>query len=344
MSKLRLIQAGVGGMGKAWWTGATGPGKSDDFDLVAIVDVSDAALAEAGEAMNIPRERRFPSLEKALDAVEADAVLTVTPPAVHVEHADLAFARGLHLLTEKPIGHDLAAAKRMVDLADRAGKQLLVAQNYRYSPPMQKLRALARDEKPVGDLGHGHIDFYIPADFTGSFRESMRYPLLVDMAIHHIDLIRAVTGRNITKVVHAFTFDPQWSWYQHHAGLKMLLELEGGIPLSYSGDWSARGRSTTWNGTWRLQCAEGSIHLENDKITVARSEKWNKNPSEQPIDIPDLPLRGQAALLKNFANAIRANEPAETSGHDNLWSFATVMAAVMSSEQRRSVDVAELLT
>jgi predicted dehydrogenase len=343
MSKLRLIQAGVGGMGKAWRTNATGPGKSDDFDLVAMVDVSDAALAEAGAESNVPGDRRFTSLEAALDAVEADAVLTVTPPPVHVQHAELAFARGLHLLTEKPIGHDLAAARRMVELADRAGRQLLVAQNYRYSPPMQKLRALARDEKPVGDLGHGHVDFYIPADFTGSFRESMKYPLLVDMAIHHIDLIRAVTGPNVTKVVHALTFNPTWSWYQHHAGLKMLLELEGGIPFSYSGDWSARGRSTTWNGTWRLQCAEGSIHLEDDKITVARSERWNKNPTQQSIDIPELPLKGQAALLKNFANAIRTNTSAETSGRDNLWSFATVMAAVISSEQRRSVDVAELL-
>src|SRR5689334_9051645 len=137
-SKLRLIQCGAGGMGKAWWNGVTN--RSPDFDLVAMVDVVDAPLNEAGDALNLGRERRFKSLEAALDAVEADAVLTVTPPAVHVEHAELTFARGLHLLTEKPIGHDLAAAKRMVELAERAGKQLLVAQNYRYSPPMQKLR------------------------------------------------------------------------------------------------------------------------------------------------------------------------------------------------------------
>ena len=47
--KLRLIQAGVGGMGKAWWTNATK--SSPDFDLVAIVDISDAALTEAGDAL-----------------------------------------------------------------------------------------------------------------------------------------------------------------------------------------------------------------------------------------------------------------------------------------------------
>ena len=339
MNKLRLIQCGMGGMGKTWWSGPVR--STPDFDLVAIVDVAEQPLHEAGDALSVAPARRFTSLEAALDVVEADAVLTVTPPPVHVEHARLAFARGLHLLTEKPIAHDLDSARLMVELARAAGRRLVVAQNYRYSPPMQRLRTLVRD-RPAGDLGHGHIDFYIPADFTGTFRQSMRFPLLVDMAIHHIDLIRAVTGRNVTRVT-AHTFNPSWSWYEHHAGLKMLLELEGGIPFSYSGDWSAIGRSTSWNGTWRLQCADGSIHLEDDKITLARCEKWNKNPTQQPIDVPPLERTGQAELLHRFAESIRTNVPAETSGDDNLWSFAAVMAGVTSATEHRAVDVTSLL-
>src|SRR3954470_22997753 len=130
MDKIRLIQAGMGGMGRAWWKGPVKD--SPDFQLAAIVDVLDAPLNEAGDELGIPSDHRFKSLEAGLDAVEADAVLTVTPPAVHVEHAKLAFSRGLHLLTEKPIAHDLANAKLMVELARRAQRQLLVAQNYRY--------------------------------------------------------------------------------------------------------------------------------------------------------------------------------------------------------------------
>src|SRR4051794_1996427 len=183
MSKLRLIHAGVGGMGKAWWTTATK--SSPDFDLAAIVDISDAALNECGETLGIPTERRFKTLESALNATQADAVLTVTPPTVHVEHAELVFSRGLHLLTEKPIAHDLAAAKLMIQRARDAGKQLMVTQNYRYNSPMTKLREIPAQNPPAA-LGHGHITFYIPADFTGSFRETMEFPLLVDMAIHHV--------------------------------------------------------------------------------------------------------------------------------------------------------------
>lgn len=339
MQKLRLIQCGVGGMGKAWRENATK--NSPDFDVVALVDINPMALAEAGEQLNVPPERRFDDLRKAIRKVEADAVLTVTPPAVHVQHAKLAFKHGLHLLTEKPIADNLKNGKLMVKLAADAGKQLVVAQNYRFHAPMQMLRKLV-EEKPVGALGHGNLDFYIGADFTGSFRETMQFPLLVDMAIHHLDLIRATTGRNIARVT-ARTFNPPWSWYQHHAGLHMLLELEDGTPFSYSGDWSALGRQTAWNGTWRLQCADGSIHLDRDKIAIARCEKWGKNESESPVEIPPAEQNGQARLLADFATAIRTKQPAQTSGADNLWSFAAVMAAVRSAQTHQTVDVAEHL-
>ena len=337
--KLRLIQCGLGGMGKAWRDNATAA--SDDFEVVAVVDVAEKPLHEGGEHLKVPPERRFSDLADALRKVEADAVLTVTPPAVHVQHAKLAFASGLHVLTEKPIADELENAKLMVKLAADAGKQLVVAQNYRYHPPMQTLRRFL-DEQVVGALGHGHLDFYIGADFTGSFREAMKFPLLVDMAIHHMDLIRATTGRNIARVF-AQTFNPSWSWYRHHAGLKMLLELEDGTPFSYSGDWSALGRETGWNGNWRLQCAQGSIHLDKAKVSVARCEKWGKNEVEEPVDVPEAAANGQAMLLRDFAEAIRSGKPAATSGADNLWSFGAVVAGMISATQRRSVVVGDLL-
>lgn len=327
-------------MGRSWRQGAVAP--SGDFEVAAVVDISDSALRDGAEQLGVPADRRFKSLDEAIARVPADAVLTVTPPAVHVEHARLAFARGLHLLTEKPIADDLPHAKEMVRLASAAGKQLVVAQNYRFHAPMQVLRRLIRQDKPVGALGHGHLDFYIAADFTGSFRQSMKFPLLVDMAIHHLDLIRAVTGRNIAKAT-AGSFRPAWSWYEHDPGLKMLLQLDDGTPFSYSGDWSALGRQTTWNGSWRLQCGGGSIHCERDQIAIARCEKWSKNPSEEAVEIPPAAMNGQARLLADFAQAIRLNAPAETSGADNLWSFAAVMAGVESANAGRSVEVAELL-
>lgn len=340
--KLRLVQAGVGGMGRTWWKGAVLG--SPDFEVAALVDVADEPLNEAGEGLGVPESRRFKDLAAALDALGpdgADAVLTVTPPAVHPLHAEITFSRGLHLLTEKPIGDTLESAKKMVRLAEQAKRQLVVAQNYRFSPGARRLRDLVR-EAPVGTVGHGHLDFYIPGDFAKTFRGTMEFPLLVDMAIHHFDLIRSITGLNIAKVT-AQSFRPSWSWYKHDPGLKMLMELDGGVPFSYSGDWSAYGKSTSWNGTWRLQCERGSLQWEDDKLAIHKSEFWGNHRTSEHVDLPNLPLQGQAKLLADFAQAIRTGTPAETSGQDNLHSFGTVMAAVRSIKESRAVTLAEML-
>lgn len=346
--KLRLVQAGVGGMGRAWVNRAVEG--SPDFEVAAIVDIADDVLREVGEQLKVPETRRFKDLKTALDTLgpnAADGILTVTPPPVHSQHAELAFSRGLHVLTEKPIAATLGEARRMVAQAKEAGKQLVVAQNYRFSPSARRVKDLVR-ERPLGALGHGHVDFYIPGDFGKTFRATMDYPLLIDMAIHHFDLIRSITGRNIESIT-AQSFRPGWSWYRHDPGFKALMELaalpgeSGTMPFSYSGDWSAYGKATTWNGTWRLQCEKGNISWQDDKLCLHRCEFWGNNHTSEAVELPQLEVQGQARLLADFAQAIRTGKPAETSGEDNLYSFATVMAAVKSIEEKRTVTIAEML-
>ena len=345
MNKLRLIQCGLGAMGISWLRDHTR--SSPDFELVAVVDPSDKARIRARHELAVPEAMQFATLEEALDRVPADAVLTVTPPAVHAAHALLAFERGMHVMTEKPIADTLGSAKRMVAMARDIGRQLLVSQNSRYTRWAFKMKQLLATSA-IGTLGHGHLDFYIPADFPGTFRETMQFPLLVDMAIHHIDLIRHITGRNIARVT-AMSFRPAWSWFAHEPGLKMLMELtspDGAgetIPFSYSGDWTALGRCTSWSGHWRLQGSEGSLHWKGEQITLERCERWMKNPQSQQFEPDPIEREGLAATLHNFADAIRTGIPAETSGEDNLHSFAAVIAAVTSAREKRTVKIADLL-
>ena len=338
-NRLRLIQCGIGGFGSGWLHDFVRP--SPDFELVAVVDPNEATLHTQAERAGVPPERRFTTLAAALETVEADAALTVAPPAFHLEHARLAFARGLHLLTEKPMADTLDSARAMVRLAAERNRQLAVSQNYRYRPVIQTLRRLLA-ARAAGEPGHGHIDFYIAGDFTGTFRETMAFPLLVDMAVHHFDLIRCVTGRDIVRVT-ALGFRPAWSWYAHQPAAKVLLELEGGMPFSYNGDWSALGEATNWNGDWRVQCAEGAVRLSHDTITIARSGRWNRDTVTETQDISPLALTERAATLHAFAQAVRTGQPAETSGADNLNTLAAVFAAVRSAEEKRPVEVSELL-
>jgi predicted dehydrogenase len=339
MEKLRLIQCGVGGFGQSWLNEVSS--KSPDFEVVAIVDISNENLAKAGTDSGIPTERQFPTLEAALEAVTADAVLSVTPPPVHLLHARLAFKHGLHVMTEKPFADTIENALAMLRLAKESKRRLLVSQNYRYRPVIARCKQLIADQV-LGNFGHGHIDFYIPADFTGTFREKMEFPLLIDMAIHHLDLVRYVTGRNIVKVT-TLSFKPGWSWYAHDPGLKMLLLLDDGTTFSYSGDWSAKGRTTSWNGNWRLQCADGSIELVNDEAEIGRCEKWGTNATSEKVELFRLEFSERAATLPYFSESIRSGRPSELDGANNIWSFGAVMAGIESAQTGLWVDVRKLI-
>ena len=338
--KLRLIQAGVGGHGRGWFFNTSS--QSPDFDVVALADPNAEVLAKAADAIDLPPDRCFAELADAVAAVDADAVLSVTPPAVHPQHSELAFANGLHLLVEKPLAESLETARRMVEQADAAGKQLMVGQNRRWDAEPAFLKQIF-DEKPYGDFGHAHVDFFLPGDFRGSFRESMRHVLLVDMTVHHIDLARFILGRDV-KRVYATDFNPAWSaaggYYQNGAALRMILTMEDDTVVSYSGDWSAKGRPNSWQGAWRLQCAKGAISFDDrlGGVELATCKAWGGDVEREVRPIPPRdPSQGQ--LLAAFAESIRTGQPGLTSGRDNLKTVAAVFAAVESCETGRAVEV-----
>jgi predicted dehydrogenase len=58
--------------------------------------------------------------------------MDVTPPAVHHQIAEKAFAHGLHVLGEKPLSDDYATAKRVVEAGAQAGVKHMITQNYRF--------------------------------------------------------------------------------------------------------------------------------------------------------------------------------------------------------------------
>ena len=337
-SKLRLIHAGVGGHGRSWFDNTTS--KSPDFDVVALVDPNADALRRAGDAINLPQDKRFADLAEAVRAVAADAVLSVTPPAVHLPHAQIAFENGLHLLVEKPLADNLADARRMVDLADAAGRQIMVGQNRRWEAEPTLLKQVF-DEHPVGGFGHAHLDFFLPGDFRGGFRQTMRHVLLIDMAVHHVDLIRFVLGRDV-KRVYAEDFNPPSAegFYEHGAALRMILTMEDDTRVSYAGDWSARGVASSWQAGWRIVCADGSIDFDATLggVRVARCDLWGGNPTAEVRPIPKSPP-SQGQLLAAFAESIRTGTPGLTSGRDNLKTVAAVFAAVESCETGRAVEM-----
>src|SRR5262245_8111561 len=70
---LRMVHVGLGGWGQDWEKNALPRVK--EVEAVAWVDADPATLAAARRALRLPAKLCFPTLETAIEAVEAEAVL-----------------------------------------------------------------------------------------------------------------------------------------------------------------------------------------------------------------------------------------------------------------------------
>lgn len=90
-----------------------------------------------------------PAYHTLLDRTRPDAVFLFSDNAACVELAEMAAARGLHILVEKPMAHSLDGADRMLQAARRAGVRLMVNWPFAWWPALQHALRMAS----AGDIG-----------------------------------------------------------------------------------------------------------------------------------------------------------------------------------------------
>src|SRR5687767_4646465 len=209
-----------------------------DVSVAAVVD-PDLARIEVYRAQwgDVPA---YPALDRALNEMEVDAVLLVTPPDGHLDQAKRIFAAGLPLLAEKPLATDLDEAAAIVRLARNHERPLTVGLNFRYLPVTQAMREVLASGR-LGPLGFGQFTYQRNRDGRqprlNKYPLTMKHPMMLEQSIHHLDLIRFVYGREV-EAVSCRTWNPSWSMYAHDANVACLLSLEGGLEVTYLGTWT----------------------------------------------------------------------------------------------------------
>ena len=84
----------------------------------------------------------FASYEQATADPRVTCVLVATPPATHLDLTLGALEAGKHAIVEKPAFLRAADVDRVAAAAARAGRRVLVAENYHYKPIAAELRKL----------------------------------------------------------------------------------------------------------------------------------------------------------------------------------------------------------
>jgi predicted dehydrogenase len=246
-------------------------------------------------------------------------------------------------VTEKPIALDLADAKAMAKAGERAGVHVLVAQNYRFRRQSRALQQLVADGT-LGELLGIRIscrrDTFDSFIAPGDWRARMAHPYLIDMAIHHVDMLRMITGRELAEVDargwhvpdHPFDAEPS---------IEALITVADGTPVAYEGTFAAAGTQTSWNGDWELVGTEARATWTGGVVNPLRGtvtlQRYRKAPARVPL--PVLPALDRVGVLEELRLAVLEGRPPEVSAADNLRTFAAVLAIARSIDERRPVKL-----
>ncbi len=127
-----------------------------------------------------------------------EAVVIASPQETHRQIAEAAFARGLPVFCEKPLGASLADSEAMVAAAERAGAVNMVGFNYIRTPASQFARALVAAGE-IGDLlwfrGEHTEDFDADGTRPATWRNfGTANGTMGDLAPHMINAALALAG------------------------------------------------------------------------------------------------------------------------------------------------------
>jgi predicted dehydrogenase len=340
MEALRGIVVGLGSRGRTWIEACR---LHEDVELVGFVEPVDANREAAQQQFGFSSEQLFSGLDMALNALQADFVLDVTPPAAHEAVASVSFSAGMHVLQEKPLSDSWQAALRTVESAERHGRTYMVTQNYRFGAVPRTTRPLIE----AGRIGHPEqvsMGFYRAwATRPGTHYTTMAYPLIKDMGIHHFDLLRYLLGQEPVEV-RCTTWNPSWGWHAGDASHVIEIQFDGGCRAVHHASGCSLGRQSPWNGDLRIEGPAGSLTWEDDRIFLTRfadSAQPEGMPEREAVPLSKVPA-GQDACLAEFLSAVREGREPECSGRDNLQSLAIVFAAVESARSGRAVRVSAL--
>ncbi|MAU08817.1 MAG: hypothetical protein CL607_03270 [Anaerolineaceae bacterium] len=315
---MKVIQVGIGGMGNAWLNAVN---RSEVVQFAGFVEINEEISAAQVAAYDLDPATIYKSLPEALDALgSVDGVINVTPPQFHKAVTLTALDAGIPVLTEKPLAGTLDDAQAMLAKAEETGILLTVAQNYRCSALARTVKQVLADGQ-LGAVGAVDVRFFKGPHF-GGFREEMPHPLIIDMAIHHFDMLRYFLDSS-PATLYAHSWNPSWSWFGGDASAAVNMSFQNGIVANYTGSWCSQGIETPWNAHWRFDCENGVLSVEDDAITIQ-----TLGGEKQPIELLSVERQGQDFLLHNFYEAVMNGQPTIAPAQDNIHTVEMVFAIV----------------
>lgn len=344
MAKKRCLMIGAGGMAGGWIRSFF-PNFKDRMEVVGLVDIKEDVLNSSGGFLELPKSARFTSGKQAFDKVEADFCVIVTPPWVHEENVLCAVEQKMPILSEKPIADTWQACINIYRAVTKAEIKMEVIQNYRYNPTMLTVRDVLRSGRlgRINTIMGRFADDYRKFGAWGEFRHKIPHSLLVEGGVHHLDMLRNLSGGD-TRYISGWEWNPLWSSFQGESNALLVLSMNNGVHAQYEGSCNEAAVCNSWHREYyRAECEHGTITVDSDLMVrvweraEGRLNKMTEVPHLQPK------YAGHTWQIDEFLTWLDGGRQPDTVLADNMKSAATMFGGIVASGDNAVVDVEDMV-
>ncbi|KAI9150409.1 hypothetical protein HJFPF1_10175 [Paramyrothecium foliicola] len=255
------------------------------------------------------------SYQALLQRDDIAAVIVALPITSQPEYIEAALSAGKHVLAEKPIAADVAAAKKLVEFANKAAAEknvtFAVAENYRFQ---ESFTYGAAEAKKLGQVTHFSIKVMhlMQQDnkyYNTSWRTKPEYQggFLLDGGVHHAAASRLfLSGDNKPASVRAFTTQAQ-EYLPPIDTVVAIIKTKAGAVGTFQ-----LSSGTLMNAfEWDIACERGTVKAVGQKITV-KPVDGDEFVKEFPrtSGVPEEVAAWAEAIVSGKPNALQSPEEA----------------------------------
>jgi len=173
---------------------------ADNAELIAVMDANKAAADACKEKYNA--KYAFDKMEDVLAIDEIQAVYIASPVFCHKEQAMAAADAGKDILIEKPVGLTAAEAEEIAAYCEAKGVKMGVGFMMRFHAYHQAMKEIVSSGK-IGEIvsARAQLTCWYP-EMENCWRQDMKLSgggAMMDMGVHCVDLIRYITGLEVTE-------------------------------------------------------------------------------------------------------------------------------------------------
>lgn len=350
MDKVRIGVIGLGNMGSHHVS------YMDSLEGAVLSAVCDADAGRAEKvAQSFGNIAKFTKYEDLLNSGTCDAVLIATPHYQHPIITDAAFAKGLHVLCEKPVAVRVGDARKTNELHKKYPqlKYALMFQS-RTSPLFLKIKQLI-DEGELGAISRitwiANNWFRTWTYFAmGGWRGTWAGEgggVLINQNPHNLDLLQWLPGmmpQRITAIASLGKYHP----IEVEDEISAILEYPSGAIghfISGTGEYPGTDRLEIAGDRGRLVCERGAIKLYQTRRSVWQVRETSKEAFAHidvwEIDVPVPTARPEShkGVTQNFVNAILKNEPLIAPGEEGVRGLEIGNAMLLAGVTREAVTL-----